>query len=588
MREKKAGINSFIRQIYGKKFTWVALSVALVCIVGSLAQMLLTVLMGRIIDAIDKGFKYVLPLFLIIAAAMIVYISFNTLWTYLSSNHTNRLMTKLRDMLDNAICHADFTSLEAIKDGDVLSIVTNDVEGIRNWINILFQMGFLPVKFGLALGVCFFISWKMTIIVLPLVPIILALGMLFSANLYQLNVSEKEGQGKINAFLNDALSFMIVIKSFCLEKIFAKKNKAILDDVAQIKKMIVYRENAVFYFNTSIGYVGFVAIFLVGSLYVVSGEMTIGEMISFIFIANFVGEGINIIQAIPISYRNACAAQHRIKKLLSLPVDGKIKLVVDSRIMPLPSADVFTFDDVSFAYSEQNMILHNISLSIQQGEKIAVIGMSGSGKTTLFKLMCGLYHATTGKLTYYGENVNDIASDKLRSDLAVAPQESFLFIDTIRNNVKISRPSANDEEMVMACKNAQIHDFIVDLPQGYDTKLKNINKAMSRGQMQRLNLARVFLKAAPVLLLDEPTSALDISTHNAVMRYLTQELPGKTIIMIIHRLTEPERFDKIIVMEDGRLVGFGYHDTLIGSNPSYKAMLGRMSEEYKESEVSAV
>ncbi len=581
---KQSGISAFICDVYGKSFIGVFFLAGAAGIIAAGAQMLQIIYMGRIIDAVDQGFDYVLPLFMIIVAGMLIHIGFNTLWAYISDTHTNRLMTRLRQKLSHTLCYADYTALEALKDGDVLSIVTTDTEGIRSWVRLLFQLGFVPVQFGLALLACFFISWKMAAIALPLAPLILGLGMLFSTNLYRLNVQEKEGLGKLNGFLSDTMNFMIVIKTYCLESVFAQRNRDNLDHVIAIKKRLARRDGTVTAFNTSMGHLAFVVIFLTGSLLVVSGEIAIGDMIAFIFLANFMGDGIGILQAIPGAYRNACAAQHRLDQLLNLPGEDHRDLDTRSDTVSLSHGDVLTFSHVSFTYNADAMSLRNVSFSIKRGERVAVLGMSGSGKSTLFKLMCGLYRATAGTIRYCGENVANIPVEKLRSNLAAAPQDSFLFLDTIANNIRIGRLDASDEEVVDACREAQIHDFIVTLPQGYATKLMNINETLSRGQIQRMNLARALLKSAPVLLLDEPTSALDISTHNAVMHHLIQELSGKTIVMIVHRLTCPERFDKILVMEEGRLAGFGHHDHLINTCSSYRSMLGKLSENHNYGE----
>jgi ABC-type multidrug transport system fused ATPase/permease subunit len=577
VKTRETGISSFVCDLYGRRFVGAFLIVAATSMIGAGAQLLQIIYMGRIIDAAEKGFDDVLPLFLIIVAAMIVHFAFSTLWSYASDRHLNLVMTRLRERLSHTLCHADYTALQAFKDGDILSIVTADVEGIRSWVRVLFQLGFIPVQFGLTLLACFFISWKMTAIALPLAPLILGLGMLFSSHLYQLNLEEKERLGNLNGFLSDTMNFMIVIKTYCLETLFAQRNRQSLDRLVAVKKRVARRDGTLTGFNTSMGHLAFVVIFLTGSLLVVSGEIAIGDMIAFIFLGNFMGEGMNILQGVPGTYRNACAAQHRLEQLLSLPDEAHEASTTAGGMLPLSTDDVFTLKNVSFAYGTETPSLHDVSLSIKPGEKIAILGMSGSGKSTLFKLMCGLYRPISGTLIYRGLNVRDLAVEKLRANLAAAPQDSFLFPDTLANNIRIGRLDATDDEVTVACINARIHDFVASLPLGYETKLTNINKMMSRGQMQRLNLARALLKGAPVLLLDEPTSALDLSTHNAVMHHLTQEYSGRTIIIIIHRLTHPEWFDRIIVMEAGKVAGFGRHDLLMRSCPAYPAMLGHLS-----------
>ncbi len=587
MKRRNTGLTGFVRGIYGKGFVGMMGVAALMSMLSAGARMVQILYLGQIVDSVAEGFQRVLSLFLVISVALVIHLVFNALWGSYSARRTTQLMAALRERAARKLCCADYAALDALRDGDVLAIVTRDVEGIRAWTELLLQAGFVPVKLGLSLVACFMISWKMTLIVIPLVPVIAALGMAVSGSLYRFHVEEKAASGKLSALLNDTASFMIVVKTFCLERLFSRKNRRALDRVIAARDRVARRERVVMALNTSLGHVGFVLIFLTGSLLVMSGDIEIGDMIAFIFLANFIGEGMSIVQRAPLIYRNGCAARERLRQVLDMPEEttggdrrGRIAAAGET------VDEVFAFDNVSFGYTPGEAHLRHISFTIRPGERVAVMGASGSGKSTLFKLMCGLYHPTGGSLRRQGQPVHEMPVARLRADLAVAPQDSFLFFDTMAANVKIGRPAAGEAEVVAACRRARIHDFITGLPDGYETQAVMTDKRLSRGQIQRLNVARALLKDAPVLLLDEPTSALDPATHDAIERELVLAPPDRTVIMISHQLTYPEMFDKILVLEAGSVAGYGHHDQLRRTCASYRALLGAVSQEDSVMEVT--
>lgn len=581
MKKEKTGLTGFVREIYGQGFVWVMTVAALMSMLAAGARMVQILYLGRIVDGVAEGFQRVLSLFMIIAIALIIHLIFNALWGSYRARQTARLMATLRTRVAGRLCRADYAALERFEDGDILTIVTRDLASIRAWVGVLFQAGFVPVKLGFSLAACFMISWKMTLVAIPLVPVIAALGMAVSGSLYTFHVEEKAASGRLIALLSDTASFMIVVKTFCLERTFARKNRRALNRVVAARDRVARRENVVMALNTSLGHVGFVLIFLAGSLLVMGGEIEIGDMIAFIFLANFIGEGMSIVQRAPVAYRDGCAARQRLEQVLTMPEEMTGGDRADRAAVTSPDGaagdtvdEVFAFDDVSFGYALGQTQLRHLSFIIRQGERVAVMGASGSGKSTLFKLMCGLYRPTAGSLRRQGRRLRDVPLAQLRADLSVAPQDSFLFFDTLAANVKIGRPTARMADVAAACRRARIHDVMTGLPDGYETQVVEIDKRLSRGQMQRLNVARALLKDAPVLLLDEPTSALDPATHDALEHELVQAPPDRTVIMIAHRLTYPEMFDKILVLADGGVAGYGHHDHLKRTCGTYRALLG--------------
>ena len=573
---KKESLFHFMSSMYGKRFISYLSLVFLCAVITSTSQFILTYYLGVIIDSVEGGYQSVIRYFIIISIAVVANVVGNALWGLLSGRITNTFMRNIRNHLGSVLCRSEYAGLEKNKDGDLLSIIINDTERFRLWLNSLYSLGFIPAKMILSILFLFLISWKLSLLSICFLPLAMLPSLLLSKKLYGLNMAERETAGKTTNFFNSTLSFMLVVKSFCLEKIFIIKNRNLLSDAQKAHMNKMLREQMIQTVGRCLGNIMNPLIFIAGAYLILHGEMTIGQTVTILLLAGLVGEGLNIIYAIPTNYQEANAVRQRVNKILHLKQE-EAAAEAGRWVSPSPSLAVFDIKNVSFSYGKE-IALKSINFSIQQGEKIAIVGMSGSGKTTLFKLLCGLYKPEDGDILYQGRATSKVSVEALRSGLSVAPQEFFLFNDSLRNNVKIARANANDGEMIKACERAHIHAFIVSQENGYDTVLKDANRSMSKGQMQRINLARAFLKDAPVYLLDEPTSALDSDTHNAVMDYVLNETGEKTVIVITHRLTEPQRFDKVLVMENGTVAGFDHHDRLISTNKEYKALLESMAQ----------
>lgn len=561
--------------IYGKGFITHLSSVFLFAAIASTAQFILTYFLGIIIDSVKYGYPTVMHYFIVISIAVVFNVLGNALWSLFSSKMFNQFLRNIRSLLGQKLCKSEYAEIEKIKDGDLLSIVTNDSENFRSWFNSLSSLGLLPAKIVLVVIFDFIISWKLTLIMIPTVPLTMLPSLFLSKKLCSLNTAEREAAGKTTGFLGSTLNFVLVLKSFCLEKVFIAKNRRILSDAEKASMSRTLREQIIQTLGRCIGNITNPLFFIAGAYFIVNNEMTIGQMITIMLMANMVGEAMNIIYAIPTSYQTALAGMRRVKKIVQLKEEDYIKN--EDALQPINDAPIFEFSNFNFSY-EDVPILKNINFAINKGEKISIVGMSGSGKTTLLKLMCGLYKPEDGSLYYRGLDTSDLPVEWLRNSLSIVPQESFLFNGSIKDNIRISMPAADDHAIVEACKKAQIHEFILSLPGGYDTTLIDANKSMSKGQMQRINLARAFLRDAPVYLLDEPTSALDMKTQNAVMDQILDETPGKTVVVILHNLTELQRFDRILVMKNGKIAGFGRHDELIAANSDYIDILSKQIE----------
>jgi ATP-binding cassette subfamily B protein len=245
------------------------------------------------------------------------------------------------------------------------------------------------------------------------------------------------------------------------------------------------------------------------------------------------------------------------------------------------------FDKVEFAYDPTRPILKGISLSVPAGQTVALVGPSGSGKSTIGRLMFRFYDVTGGAVRIDGQDLRDVTQDSLHAAIGVVPQDTVLFNDSIRYNIAYGRDGASEDEIVAAAKAAKIHDFIVSLPEGYDTAVGERGLKLSGGEKQRVGIARTILKNPPILLLDEATSALDTQTERDIQTSLKAMGEGRTVITIAHRLSTIADADQIVVLEKGEIVERGRHDELLAHRGRYAQMWARQSAEEAEEEAAA-
>ena len=224
-----------------------------------------------------------------------------------------------------------------------------------------------------------------------------------------------------------------------------------------------------------------------------------------------------------------------------------------------------------FKYNEnESEVLHDINLTINKGETVAFVGMSGGGKSTLISLIPRFYDVTAGEINIDGNNVKDFLTGSLRNQIGLVQQDNILFSDTVRENILLGRPDATEEEIVEAAKMANAHDFIINLPEGYDTEVGERGVKLSGGQKQRLSIARIFLNNPPILILDEATSALDLESEAIIQEALDVLSKDRTTLIVAHRLSTITHADKIVVMENGQIVETGTHQELIAKKGAYE------------------
>ncbi|HDP1996197.1 TPA: SAV1866 family putative multidrug efflux ABC transporter [Staphylococcus aureus] len=488
---------------------------------------------------------------------------------YLAQWTSNKILYDIRKKLYNHLQALSARFYANNQVGQVISRVINDVEQTKDFILTgLMNIWLDCITIIIVLSIMFFLDVKLTLAALFIFPFYILTVYVFFGRLRKLTRERSQALAEVQGFLHERVQGISVVKSFAIEdneaKNFDKKNTNFLTRALKHTRWNAYSFAAI---NT-VTDIGPIIVIGVGAYLAISGSITVGTLAAFVGYLELLFGPLRRLVASFTTLTQSFASMDRVFQLIDEDYD--IKNGVGAQPIEIKQGRI-DIDHVSFQYNDNEApILKDINLSIEKGETVAFVGMSGGGKSTLINLIPRFYDVTSGQILIDGHNIKDFLTGSLRNQIGLVQQDNILFSDTVKENILLGRPTATDEEVVEAAKMANAHDFIMNLPQGYDTEVGERGVKLSGGQKQRLSIARIFLNNPPILILDEATSALDLESESIIQEALDVLSKDRTTLIVAHRLSTITHADKIVVIENGHIVETGTHRELITKQGAYE------------------
>ncbi len=479
-----------------------------------------------------------------------------------------RIETDMRSDLFNHMEDLSYSYYSNTKVGQLMSRITNDLFEVTEFAHHCPEEYFIA---ALKITVSFIIlctaNVPLTLIVFAIIPFMIFFAGRYSRKMRTAFKKSKNQIGEVNSQVEDTLLGIRVVKSFANEAVESEKFEEGNHLFLEIKREM-YRYMAAFQSTTRLfDGIMYIVVVVVGAAFMIYGKITPGELVAYLLYVVMLLNSIRRIVEFTEQFQRGMTGIERFIEVMDEPVE--IDDSENAMDLPTVTGDIY-FDHVGFQYSDSDTeVLSNIDLHVKAGENVALVGPSGSGKTTLCNLIPRFYDVTSGRILIDGKDIKDVTVHSLRSQIGMVQQDVYLFSGTVRDNIAYGRPQASPEEVEEAAKLAGAHEFITQLPQGYDTYVGERGVKLSGGQKQRISIARVFLKNPPILILDEATSALDNESEMVVQRSLERLAKGRTTFTIAHRLTTIRNATVILVLTEEGIVEQGTHEELMAAKGEY-------------------
>ena len=517
---------------------------------------------------LSESLHMILTLTIVMAALIILECYCNYFIAYYGHIMGAKMEYNMRNEIFAHYQKLSFSFYDNQKVGQLMSRVTNDLFDISELshhgpedlvISIIKLIG----SFSILLSV----NWRLALTAFAIVPVMLAYAFYFNVKMKRAFVKNRARIADINAQIEDNLSGIRVVKSFANEDMEMDKFKAGNDRFVESKKES-YKYMGLYHsglgaFTTLIS----VIVIATGAVFITKDLITITDLITFLLYINNFTEPIKKLISFTEQFQNGASGYTRFLEILEIHPD--IEDAPNALELKNAKGDI-TFENVSFHYEENSeTVLSDLNLHVNAGEYIALVGTSGVGKSTLCSLIPRFYDVSGGRILIDGRDIRDFTVKSLRNNIGIVQQDVYLFTGSVMDNIRYGRPDATEAEIVAAAQNANAHEFIMNLPEGYDTNIGQRGIKLSGGQKQRLSIARVFLKNPPILIFDEATSALDNESERVVQESLEKLAKGRTTFVIAHRLSTIRNAQKILVLTENGIAESGTHRELLEKNGIY-------------------
>lgn len=576
-----------LKQYYWKHRWWLYLSIVFLIIATGLG-VAYPFLLGTLIDDIENArFDRITQLALLVLGFIITKAAVQYCHGFTGTRFGNKIAYNMRNTLYKKLQYLSFQYYDRAKTGDLMSRLTGDLDGIRNFMAMGFAQ-FLNVFIMVGVGMIAMsmINWKLMLISLIPMPFLVLRAFHFRRLVHPAFRAIRVSMGKLNTAVQENITGVRTVKSFSREPFEVNKFITVNEDY-QDKN--VYASGLWARFFPSLEFLAnlsVVILYLIGGLFVINDVISIGELVTFSFLIWYIigpmwGLGFHINM-----YTQAKASVERIMEVTHHPIH--VKAAPDAKVLDKETfRGEVEFRNVTFNYPDNKPALMDISIHAKPGAVIGILGGTGAGKSTLVQLLMRAYDVKTGEILFDGVNIQKYTPQSVRDQIGFVFQETFLFSSSIRNNIAYGNPHATMEQIEWAARLACAHEFIMELPDGYDTIVGERGLGLSGGQRQRIAIARALVCDPKIIVFDDSTSAVDMKTEHLIQHALQNAMKGRTTFIIAHRISSLKHADEIIVLDKGRIVQRGTHDELINMpghyRDTYDIQFGDLPEEIRYS-----
>ena len=582
--EKPANTRKSIKNILSLLMGYkLKLTLTVICgIISTVFSVISPLLIGfattAIFDGINSGnmnLEYIVNLLIVVVILYVISAVFSYLQSYLLLDITTDISYNLRMDLIEKIIHLSMGDLDVKTRGDILSRITNDVDSLQSGIVQTFNQLLTGVITIVGVSVMMLsINLWMTLATIVLVPIaffIIIKVTKFSQDYY---LKQLEYRGRLNGQIEESFTGHEIIRSFNQEEesmmIFEEENENWYEHEWK-SKFFSSLSSPLIHFISNLQYV---IISVLGAVLVLQSAISVGDILAFIQYSKNFTTPIEQITRVMNMIQTAMAASERIFEFLEIDIEENPSSEQINEI-----AEEISFENVNFGYNEDEMIIKDLSFKVKKGEKVAIVGETGAGKTTIVKLLMRFYDLNSGEIKIDGVNINRYDKNSVRALVGMVLQDTWLFNDTIFNNIRYGKLNATEEEVIAASKEAHADNFIMQSAEGYGMVLNEDTDNISHGQKQLLTIARTILSNKQILVLDEATSSVDTRTEKIIQKAMDKLMKNRTSFIIAHRLSTVRDADKIIVIDDGHIIEQGNHDELMEQKGYYYNTLNSQSSD---------